>query len=241
MNLKVPIIKETAIKWSNSKIKFFDDFNLQNPKLGQIKISIDKDSDDFDEIHIMSKSGKSLAYDTFIMGLSNKLMEDFFMRVNHNLCQSGARLGEILRLTSIMELMKNNLDKIKLYSKDTAVIFHSKYGFEPKIKSFDERNQLIKKIRSLENPEYRPLKEKAEDLAHQIELDSLYPEKQRQYCVDASLLGKEYIENLLQNGTQGDSTPFLYGMSMELTKDKILKNKEFYNNLYKKHGIDFEL
>lgn len=246
MNLKIPTVKPiinsaTPIKLSNSQIKFFDDFSIENSKLGKLKVVIDKDRDDFDEIRILNHSGKTLAYDNFVISLPTSRIEDFFMRVNHDLCQTGARLGETLRLASIIELIGNNLDKIKLYSKDTAVLFHSKYGFEPKIKSFDERNMLLKKLSKLNSPEYKDLNEQAKDLIKRIDLDAIYPEKQRMYCVEASFLGKDYIEKLLKNGTQGDSTPFLYGMNMELTRNKIIRNKEFYNDLYKKHGIDFQI
>lgn len=240
MNIKPINNLENKIKWSNSEIKYFDNFYVNNPKLGKLQVSIDKDMSDFDEIHITDKHGNNIGYETFIMDLRMQKMEGFFIRVTHDLCQSGARVGELIRLTSLMEFIKNNLNQIKLYSKDTAVLFHAKYGFEPQIRAFDERNMLLKKMIQLQQPEFQNIKEKAIILSEKIKADEIYPQKQREYCIETSWLGKDYINKLLKNGCE-DKTPFLYGMNMILNQQKILQNKDFYNNLYKKQGIDFQI
>ena len=35
--------------------------------------------------------------------------------------------------------------------------------------------------------------------------------------------------------------PFDYGFNMKLTKENVIKNMDFFNNLFKKHGINYKI
>ena len=48
-------------------------------------------------------------------------------------------------------MFENKINKLKIYSKDTAIYFHSKYKFEPSITSFKDRDEALKSI--INNPQ----------------------------------------------------------------------------------------
>ena len=67
------------------------------------------------------------------------------------------------------------------------------------------------------------------------------PELQREAIKEANEITKGYIEKALKTKYGSDIYPFNYGMGMELTKDTVIKNKDFYNTLFQNHGIDYKI
>jgi len=78
-------------------------------------------------------------------------------------------LAEILRLTSIITMLENNIQKFRIFALNTASGFHTKYKFKPEL--------------------------------------------------------EEHWR----------------GINMVLSKEDVIKNKQFYNELFKKHGIEYKI
>ena len=154
--------------------------------------------------------------------------------------KKGFNFGEILRLSSIMMLIENKVKNFEIYSKDTAVYFHSKYFFEPAIKQFKERNYALESvIRNCENNEgFGEFENEAKNLL-ETSLSNNDPACQRELCIKTNLLLKKYIKNVLQTKDDYKNHPFNFGMRMKLTDDIIYNNKAFFNKLFEKHGIDY--
>lgn len=153
------------------------------------------------------------------------------------------KFGEILRLSSIMALLENKIKTFEIFSKDIAIYFHSKYKFEPAIKSFSERDRALQSIvmNSHKNGgEYAQFAKEAEELLKKIESE---PEasKQREFCIQANALIKRYIQQVLATKNEYKKHPFDIGMRMLLTEKNILENKNFFNDLFKRHGIDYTI
>lgn len=187
---------------------------------------------------LRDKDEKILGYELFSFeDFSNDLF-GYSIRVNPELRQKGLRLGELLRLSSIIEMFENKINKLKIYSKDTAIYFHSKYKFEPSITSFKDRDEALKSI--INNPQTGMEKfiQSARQLLEKIKQHQ-EPEIQRGAIKEANEITKGYIEKALETKHGSEIYPFSYGMGMELTKENIIKNKDFYNNLFAQHGIDY--
>ena len=65
-------------------------------------------------------------------------------------------------------------------------------------------------------------------------------EEQREYCKVANGILGEYIAKAIETKTQ-DQHKFNHTMNMTLTDETIQKNKEFFNGLFQKHGIDYKI
>lgn len=227
--------------WLNENRKLCD-LVAHNKELGELSLNTSR-YEDISERYvtkIKDKNNKVLGYELFSFeDFSNDLF-GYSIRVNPELRQKGLRLGELLRLSSIIEMFENKINKLKIYSKDTAIYFHSKYKFEPSITSFKDRDEALKSI--INNPQKGMEKfiQSARQLLEKIKQHE-EPEIQRETIKEANEITKGYIEKALKTKYGSDIYPFNYGMGMELTKDTVIKNKDFYNTLFQNHGIDYKI
>ncbi len=158
---------------------------------------------------------------------------------------SGFRIGEILKLTSIMMMVKNNLEKIKLYAPNPFVLFHAKYKFEPDIKTLKESSNALKSVMNSKEANMKPLQEKAREL-----FEAAFKNKPASNKDDNSGLFKEtnslisdFIQQIFKNDRKITPArqPFTEGFDLILTNERVTENKEFFNKLYREHDIDFQI
>lgn len=218
------------------------DIVAHNKHLGDLKLETDLYPDVSERYvtKLKDKNNNVLGYEIFSFEDFDKSMFGYSIRVNPELRQKGLHLGELLRLSSIVEMFENQAEKLKIYSKDTAIYFHSKYKFQPSLDSFHDRDKALESI--VQNPKkgMGAIIDSAKKLIEKIK-NSTTPEEQRAAIPQANEITKQYIEQVLASKEGYKTHPFDYGMGMELTKESVLKNKDFYNDLFQKHGIDYEV
>ncbi len=227
--------------WLNEDRKLCD-LVSHNKVLGDLTLNTRRYEDVSERYvtELRDKNSKILGYEIFSFEDFDKDLFGYSIRVNPELRQRGLRLGELLRLSSIIELFENKMQKLKIYSKDTAIYFHSKYKFQPDITSFNDRDEALKSI--INNPQKGMEKfiQSALKLLEKLQQNS-DPEFQRGAIKETNTIAKDYILKVLESKDGDKKYPFNYGMGMELSKDTILKNNDFYNNLFRQHGIDYEI
>lgn len=143
--------------------------------------------------------------------------------------------GTIMHLCSIMELLENNLDEIIFGSYKSAVYFHSKMKFEPCIKELKEINiHLQKDIVDKQLPdELQIFAQKAK-----INLnDKTAPTEE--LIKSGNKLLYNFIQTVRNKGLDREKYGLFDGFTMHITKESILQNKEFFNNLFKTFHIDY--
>lgn len=163
--------------------------------------------------------------------LFNENMEVFGKNKSH-----GA--GSAIHLAALATMFENDLKKIMLYSLGQAVHFHSKFKFEPKITQLDELERAIKK----------------NILVHDGDgmVDNFIMEAQEWFSNDklsekaklekGNKILYEYLQGINKSKiNEMDEFQVSMGFHMELTKEKILENKDFYNGLFKKFNIDYQI
>lgn len=153
------------------------------------------------------------------------------------------KFGEILRLSSIIMMLENKIKEFQIYSKTTAIFFHTKYKFEPAITQFKERDQALESV--IENcnkhgKDYDEIKEEAELILEEASIKKS-PERQRNLCKKANALINKYLKKVMERKGEYPSHEFKTGIFMHLTIDSILENKDFFNELFKKHNIDYQI
>lgn len=182
---------------------------------------------------------KLLGYEEFAYFNDAKDIYGLHIRVGDEYQRKGYNLGEILRLSSIIEIIENKIKNFNILSKDTAIYFHSKYKFKPNVTSFDDRDKLLETVAKDRSAGFEDIVQKAMLLRHKIGL-AKSPEEQREYCKVANGILEEYITKAIETKTQKQH-PFTSTMNMTLTDETVYKNKEFFNDLFKKHGIDYKI
>lgn len=227
----------------NNNSRVFENYKIKNDIFGNLDVGIKKHKDGYDRwiIEIKNSLNKLLGKEIFDIDKNNKIMTGFFITVEPEYRRKH-HFGELLRIFSVMEMLENKCSKIEIYSKDTAIYFHSKYKFVPNNTSFEERNKMLDSIIKNTHVDFKDLAEKAKHIKKEINSIKNNAQRQRELCVDTNKLAKDYIERALKKGKKAEhECSFNSGMTMILTKENILKNKNFFNKLFEKYRIDYTI
>lgn len=142
-------------------------------------------------------------------------------------------LGELLKLSSIIEMKANNLDKITLYSLPEAIKFHAKFGFTPNIKSSEPISLILKDI--TEKKQFPDLSGQAAVMLKNMSGNFHLLQKEELKNINSFL--STYIKRCLA----WNMPVFNTKIAMILTDESINKNADFYNKLFEKHEINFRV
>ncbi len=155
-------------------------------------------------------------------------------------------LGEIMRLTSIINVIENNLRKIQIFSLNEAIPFHLKYKFKPKIQTDDSMLDILNRIASSEEKKLSNYSQKAEEIFSDIFFNGSINQEHNYYeelpDFIISYVNKIREEKLPWNKTlNSPGLNFKEDLPMELTIQNIKDNKSFFNDLFAKHKIDYKI
>ena len=227
--MKNPKIKMPEIKFDN---KIFGELTTAH--------STDNYNPRWITTEIKNKFNKRLGYEILSFDKETKKGLGATLKVEKEYRQTNNRFGEILRLSSIMGILENGISEFEIHSKPTAIYFHSKYKFEPAIIQFEERDNALLAIIANSKEGYESFKEEAETLLEETYRNKI-DEKQRALCKETNSLIKKYIQKALETKDEYKKHPFQHGIRMILTREKIIQNKDFFNSLFAKHGIDYKI
>lgn len=188
---------------------------------------------------IKNKTGKRLGHEIFSIYNNQKTMLGYYIEVEPEYRKKGYHLGELIRLSSIITMLENNIKQLDILSKNTAIYFHSKYKFTPNVIVFEDRDNILKTI--IQNNK-NPLDNIVKCAAEFIERLKHNPtaEEKRAITRETNTLAKAYIDNVISQNTQKEH-PFIGAMDMKLTTETVIENKTFFNELFQKHGIDYKI
>ena len=238
------MLRLTKPIWRTNDAVELCSFSVQHAHFGVIKANVRRMNGKYCAYRseLLNSTNELLGFDEFSLISKNVgRMVDLKIETDKSLRNKDYKIGELLRLMSLMQLLKNQMNKIDLYSLAEAVYFHSKYKFAPNITRFDERDSLFKTIAEDKAANFEKFRAQANMALKKIDLFN-EPEQQRSFCKSANVLGRQYIEEVLQKGhDEYKNHPFKMGMAMTLAMLDIMKNKELFNNKFKANGIDFEI
>ncbi len=140
-------------------------------------------------------------------------------------------LGTVLHLLNIVEMLENNKNSLQLDAIPSSITYHAKMKFKTKSNWNKGLENNLKAIAEFD-PKY---KEKINELIN-TEMPSNTKAK----------IGCKYIDEFIEEGLKKYPEKKLkwvlrHDMDMVLTKEQVIKDREFYNNLFKKYNIDYEI
>lgn len=239
-------MKASKIEWHKEAPVRFKEIPVKLKEYNKCSLNIENNDDgpyNFD-IYIKNNWGSEMGREELLFNFHDRYIFGSDMQVEEAYKQA-YKVGETLRLASIMEMLINNLEKIKIFSTNSAVMFHAKYGFKPNITKFDERNHSLEILLKTKEPDTEALQKQAKELSDRLDqrnLDVNNPESVDLYkrCNEITC---KFIQQILKNGknVMPNKQPFNNGMDMVLTKEDIIINKNVYNQLYQNHEIDFQI
>lgn len=233
-----PILEQLSIKNQRKLCQF----KTTNKYVGTIILKTKKydNKDDMFVTLLLDEKNNILGKEIFdITGKSLENMFGYTIKIERN--ARGKKLGELLRLSTIIEMIENRVETLKIYSKNTAIFFHDKYGFEPAIKQFTQRDEILKEIANCKICGFNDLKRKAQNMLDQIKnIPIQNGQYHREKCKETNKLLKQFIERIKATNNI-KNIKFETGIDMNLTKDTVLKRRNFFNSLFKEHNIDYKV
>ena len=209
---------------------------LKRKEFGKIRAEVSHLRDDHYATNLFSQNGERLGKEFWGLYPQDKRIFLFNIETAKDY-RKIFRIGELLRLISIMEMFENKIEKMQLYSKETAVYFHSKYNFKPEIRQFEQRDKTLEVIAG--DNTFEDLQMKADFLQKNIK-ECKTSAGLRELCCMAAELTAEYLERV-KNIPSESRKSFGTGIDMCLQKENILQEKDKYNKLFEKHGIDYKI
>ena len=224
--------------------RIFLPFKVHNKNQGDVFVSIGQTANNgfgYFKTTLVNSENINLGHELLFINPENRAnMVGFDIFVFPNFRKKN-RLGELLRLASIMEMMENKSSSMSIHSVDSAVYFHSKYKFEPAITSFEIRNRALDTISSDISEGFEDFALRAKKIIADVEKNKANAAVQRALCSDTNVLVKDYIDQALKDGKPEVKHPFNWGIDMILTKDKIVQCKDYFNSLFEQHAIDYRI
>lgn len=192
-------------------------------------------------------SGKNFkAYNTFNINPQTQIFDGYKMKVNNPEERMKNGYGEILRLSSIIELLENNLNRIAIFAKSQAVLFHYKYKFRPQV-TYDELEAFLDRLSAVKAPELAQVRNKAAALFNDYFMDGNGLGTKHDYRKETLKLLNEYLQTVedkrlpWKSGLHSRGLELFQDISMYLDKEGVIKNKDFFNNLFDKHDFDYRI
>lgn len=191
----------------------------------------------------------AVGYNTFSIAKKDFVLNGNSMQVNKEL-QKKYGYGEVLRLASIINLLENSLDKISIFALTEAIPFHHKYKFKPNIPlRKDEIEDLLIKISRQRNPKLQQHSQTAKGILNELIYYNfgMSNNKYANLTKKINLLVSNYLKTTEKNNLAWESSISTSGVSfrtdieMDLDRNSIYKNKDFFNEKFLAHGIDYKI
>lgn len=239
LNIASNFVKPNFIEHKNRNFLKLCSFNLIDKNFGELKIESNCISSEFNDrvITQVKKQDEVLGYEMLKMSDSDSSIKGISILVNP--LYKGQKIGELLRLTSIMNMIENNKDFIDIFSIDDAVYFHSKYKFEPNITNLITRNLHLSALLSNDKLPQDFLPEVCE--LYDLSKSQISQREQLILSKITNAFLRKFIEKILSIKNEYKKFPFSHGMEMRLSFENIVKNHEYFNKLFAEHKIDYKI
>ena len=217
--------------YNQNGITLFDNFSCRTNDLKKYSVDIYERNNDNYDIVVFNKKREVPAK------LEFKIYDDslFINAMSTEKIHQGKGLGTILHLASVIEMLENNFNDVKLFSTAPAITFHSKFGFYPAEDWCECLCKNVKKIAELKDPKCSHLSKNAKLL---LQMDIPSSKK----TVIGNRIIYDYLNYIfsLKNNAELQKE-FEYGSDMKLNKSDIIQDKDYYNKLFEQYHIDYQI
>ena len=237
--------KPVKMNWQNGFVKTQKAFDLYDKNLGILHVSVDNKYNELansEKIFLTITNpfeSRPLVQET-IEFYKNKNIVGYDIEVSEKYREKHFGLGELMRLLSIAQMNENHSNLFRLYSRYSALGFHSKYKFQPNIADFNIFDAFLKKIAAEKSPYMKDFVDTAQKFDDENWTSVAFT---NDWINKANAFINDYLEKLAELKIPREkhymAIPFY--VDMKLSRENLLKNKNFYNALFEKHGIDYKI
>lgn len=152
----------------------------------------------------------------------------------------GLGVGEVLRLTSIKQMLQGGYTSIQIEGAAQAALFHRKSGFSAQFANAEQAQYIINKL-SLTPQILGP------DTVKQIEKVKVANNADAEYIAKANSAFDKFLDSINKYNKTNHQQVTAQDMGlnttvqMTLTAKDVLKNKDFYNQKFTEYEISYKI
>lgn len=228
-----------ALKYRHiNNLNILDSFNVKLLKEGNnIDCFVKSYSANNQNYSVSLNDGKRTEYGHCLFDYTK---ENFFhLSTINNYTENLKGVGSVLHLTQIITMLENGVEKTKLYSLGSAINFHAKLGYKSDIQSVSEiKTFLMDEIamKHYNDEIFSPVISK---------LEKWYANSfasREEIIVKGNEIIDDFVRTINDNKLKYDvDYNIISGIKMVLKREDVINNKEYYNNLFNKYGIDYQI
>ncbi len=218
----------------DNNVLYFEDFLSNGENKYSVEFSNQMVNDQYEICFFSGDEPMPLADEQLILNPEDDILFVASMFTDSSYEQRG--LGKSMHLMNIVEMLENDISCIRLNAIPSSIPFHVKMGFKP---SGDWEANVMPNVISIANnndEEFREYKAQARKLLLDNSLDDYDKEKLGNqiilyYAIKANeVLPKTELLHLFK-----EFTP------MQLSRNDVIANGDFYNRLFDALGIDYHI
>lgn len=219
-----------------NKFKIYEDIRYKGKNNINYTITMSKDDildDVFNTTVTNPHSGSVIAEEEIIINNDDKFMLVTNINTAKKEQENGA--GTCLHLSNIIYMIENKLKEIRLMSYGSSVPFHTRLGFKSHNKWGNNIVTNLKSIAADTNPKMKRQAKTANFILERHRDDEII-DNYSNYVIDRytktniALRNKERLKHLIPADN-----------NMRLTREDVMLYKNYYNGLFKKYNIDYEI
>lgn len=230
----IEILTRQPIKFYEKQgIKFFEPFNAVDKFKKPVKMFFEE-SDELATIVAENHQNKQSLYG-IQFDIPKREMDGVTLAAEPR--REG--LGELLNLAALIEFHKNNLNHFKVFSLKESIPFYTRYGFKIDSEDIDYILRGLKMVMKSKSPRLENLRRDA---------DFFYPKIAGTQKSDDPFLKERgcevisnYLMNISRNNNKFDSSKLDQSSHMKFTDWEFETNRDYLNNLFDKHEINYKI
>lgn len=231
------------MNWKTQPVMIQRPFKLNDKNLGKLKITV---KDTFHKsaghtnvtISVKNKHYKKPLAEEKLNIFKNRAIYGSNIEVINIFREKNLRLGELTRLMSVAQMNENKSPHLRIFSKDTAVYFHTKYKFKPDMSEFDTVEKVLTSISHDKEPVLNDFSKAAMKFKDELWTTDSYCDE---WLNSVNEMVGAYLNRVVELKLPKEEHKIDAYIHMVLTREDLLKNKDFFNELYKNHCIDYKI
>ena len=225
----------TQLKMKNEYgVRVFEDFDCATKNNHSVQLTDQLVNNEYVVSFFPQNSIKACAEELIVLDPERDYLHVANMFTDVDFEKQG--LGKSMHLMNILEMLENDITSIQLNAIPTSIPFHVKMGFKPNgAWKYNVRPNLIS-VANSSDPEFSQLKLQAKNLLS----NKTYYDYEKEILGNRIIL--KYAEKANEIMPKSELRKlFAEHMPMELYKDDVIERKNFYNELFRQQGIDYEI
>lgn len=216
-------------------IKFFERFTALDKNQAPITLGFDS-FDKVTKITAKDLSGEDLGF--YKIGFKdNERAIDGIQLLAY---EENRNVGQLLTLSSLIELSKNQLNKFKLFSLRDSIPFHTRLGF---IIDSDDPYYIcdgLKQVAKTKLPNTEDFKYKAKFFLPKVKDGDNYINEDKFIFYRGCKVISDFMKFVSHNGFKKGMPKLDNGCYMYFSDSEIITNRRFLNSLMDQHKIDYK-